>query len=374
MGKEALEAQVKDLLDRLGQARSDSSLGKKRLQQLQETSRHLYALLLEPVAERIVASDRLLILPDGSLHVLPFAALLRGGAEGEDGQYLVEWKPIHVALSATVYHELTQRRADHTAGSRKSSVELVTFGDPVYPRRLAAAQEDGLETPLPADDELRSVVERGIFDWKSLPNTRAEVEGIASLYPTGAVRTFLGPDALEERIKSLDRRTRILHLAAHAFTDGQFPSNSFVALSIPEAAFDEDTESVRDNGLLQVWEIFERVRLDADLVVLSACESGLGRELGSEGLIGLTRAFQFAGARSVAASLWRVADQTTAELMIRFYRHLRSGLSKDEALRAAQLEFLRAPINVKVGDGQVVQKDASAPYYWAAFQIYGDWQ
>ncbi len=143
--------------------------------------------------------------------------------------------------------------------------------------------------------------------------------------------------------------------------------SSFVALTIPE-----DPE--RDNGLLQVWEILERVRIDADLVVLSACESGLGQELGGEGLIGLTRAFQYAGARSVAASLWSVPDQTTAELMIRFYRHLRSGLPKAEALRAAQLELIRGPIEVEDKDGQKVWIDASAPYYWAAFQLYGDWQ
>src|SRR6185436_16010655 len=92
----------------------------------------------------------------------------------------------------------------------------------------------------------------------------------------------------------------------------------------------------RDNGLLQAWEVFEQVRLNADLVVLSACESALGKELGGEGLIGLTRAFQYAGARTVLASLWKISDRTTAELMVRFYKHLKDGMTKDEALRAAQ--------------------------------------
>src|SRR5258707_9276057 len=85
----------------------------------------------------------------------------------------------------------------------------------------------------------------------------------------------------------------------------------------------------RDNGLLQAWEIFEQVHIDADLVTLSACETGLGQEIGGEGLIGLTRAFQYAGARSVLASLWNVADESTADLMRRFYGHLKAGLSKD---------------------------------------------
>jgi CHAT domain-containing protein len=117
----------------------------------------------------------------------------------------------------------------------------------------------------------------------------------------------------------------------------------------------------RDNGLLQAWEVFESVRLDADLVVLSACASALGEERGGEGLIGLTRAFQYAGARAVAATLWNVDDRATARLMTLFYRRLRAGAAKDEALRAAQVELRSDP-----------EVEASAPYYWAAFQIFGD--
>ncbi len=109
-------------------------------------------------------------------------------------------------------------------------------------------------------------------------------------------------------------------------------------------------------------------------MVLSACETAVGKELGNEGLIGLTRAFQYAGARTVAATLWKVADRTTAELMIRFYRHLRAGRPKDVALQAAQLELIRGPIQVPGEAGQTVKIDASAPYYWAAFQLIGDWQ
>ncbi len=364
-GREALETYVTALLDHLAQAGSGSALAAKRLRQFQQISRALYATLLKPAEEQIGASRRLLILPDGPLHALPFAALLRRGTFAAES-YLVEWKPIHVAQSATVYRQLTQRRRDGSEGAGS----FVAFGDPRYPRSLSA----GDRRAAPADGELRSVVERGTFDWQALPYTRSEVEAIADLFPQEQVRTFLGTEALEERIKSLDRETRILHLAAHAFTDQELPSSSFVALTIPDEVVAGERPTALDNGLLQVWEIFERVRIDADLVVLSACESGLGQELGGEGLIGLTRAFQYAGARSVVASLWSVADQTTAELMVHFYRHLRSGLPKDEALRAAQLELIRAPIEVVDGQGQAVQKDASAPYYWAAFQVYGDWQ
>ncbi len=128
------------------------------------------------------------------------------------------------------------------------------------------------------------------------------------------------------------------------------------------------------NGILQAWEISEQVRMDADLVVLAACDSAMGRELRGEGLLSLARSFQYAGARSVMASLWKISDRTTAELMVRFYKHLKEGKPKDEALRAAQMELIRGPIQVKNEKGEIEEIDASAPYYWAAFQIYGDWQ
>src|SRR6185369_12208084 len=99
-----------------------------------------------------------------------------------------------------------------------------------------------------------------------------------------------------------------------------------------------------------------------DLVTLSACDTGLGKEMGGEGLIGLTRAFQYAGARSVLASLWSVADDSTADLMRRFYTYLKQGKSKDEALRLAQVDLIRGP------------KATSHPYHWAAFQLSGDWR
>ncbi len=129
----------------------------------------------------------------------------------------------------------------------------------------------------------------------------------------------------------------------------------------------------RENGLLQVWEIFEQLRLDADLVSLSACRTAVRELHRGEGLMSLSRAFQYAGARSVLASLWSVADDATAELMIRFYRNLRAGKTKDVSLRLAQLELIRGPISFEMPAGGRVERDFSAPYYWAAFQLFGDW-
>lgn len=134
------------------------------------------------------------------------------------------------------------------------------------------------------------------------------------------------------------------------------PLDSALALSPP------GSRPARDNGLLQSWEVFESLRLDAELVTLLACQSGLGREMGGEGLIGLVRAFHYAGARTVLASLWSVSDRSTADLMAAFYERLARGVSKDEALRQAQLHLLRS------------RGAASHPFHWAGFQLSGDWR
>jgi CHAT domain-containing protein/Tfp pilus assembly protein PilF len=317
-----------------------------------DLARSLYRELIGPVADLVGRSERVLILPDGPLHRLPFGALIRD--TGARRQYLTEWKPLHTALSLTVYGAL---RSSRTATARPT--QLVAFGDPLYPKELAAAGDAPVRRAL--GPGLRS------FNWAALPYSRREVERIAKDYPEA--RLYLGEDATEERAKAVAHDARVLHFATHGYLDDRTPLDSALVLTIPEGL-----PEGRDNGLLQVWEIFESVRLDADLVVLSACESALGRELSGEGLIGLTRAFQYAGARSVVASLWSVSDQATAALMERFHRHYAAGLSKDEALRAAQIELIREPIRITTAEGRTVETDASAPFFWAAFQLFGDWR
>ena len=220
---------------------------------------------------------------------------------------------------------------------RKRAPRLVAVGDPSYPE-----------------------VETRVGRLPPLPASRDEVEALRRLH--GETATVLaGADATEERVKSLGTDVTHLHLAVHGVPDERFPLDSALALSMPEGGAPDEGE----NGLLQAWEIFESLRLDADLVTLSACETGLGEELGREGIVGLTRAFQYAGARAVMSSLWSVSDTSTSELMKRFYGHLRAGATKDEALRAAQLELLSGPI--PVGEGEDASRlDARHPFYWAA--------
>jgi CHAT domain-containing protein len=348
VGEEALRQEVTHLRQLVEQVRSRSGLGAGGLDW---TSRHLYQMLVHPAEPWIAAGARILIVPDGPLHLLPFAALIRDtGAKkgGRDWQYLIERKPIHVALSGTVYAELKERRRNGSAAT--SSTQWVGFGDPWFPPRLAQArpQETG-------ETRLRSFSTRTGLHWQRLPESRREVERIAAFFPKAVRRVYVDREATEEQAKALGREARIVHFATHGFVDDRSPFDSGLVLAIPE-----QFTPGRDNGLLQVWEIFESVRLDADLVVLSACETGLGEIRGGEGIIGLTRAFQYAGARSVLASLWRVDDRATAELMERFYRHLRAGEPKDAALRSAQLELIAGFVKLR------------APYFWAAMQLYGN--
>jgi CHAT domain-containing protein/Tfp pilus assembly protein PilF len=367
VGEREIRQRVEKFRGLLGEARSGTRLGKLRVAELRRLSKDLYTLLVAPAADRIEESDRVLIVADGPLHYLPFAALVRD-APDEDGhsrdQYLAEWKPFHSVLSATVYAEIKKDREEPTKIQLGIPLLLGAFGNTQLPPDLKSRPPEQV-----ADIRVRSAVRSGTLEFEPLPFSRREVEGIAALFPPEQVAIFLGAEATEEQAKTIGKSVRILHFATHASLDDRFPLNSALVLTMPEG-FPEN----RDNGLLQVWEIFEKMRLNADLVVLSACDSGLGEEQGGEGLIGLTRAFQYAGARTVMASLWSVHDQATSELMIRFYKHLRAGKSKDEALRQAQIELIRGPIEVVNEKGEKTFLDASAPYYWAGFQMYGDWQ
>lgn len=313
----------------------------------------LYDLLVRPAAAELRAAERLVVVPDGPLHALPFAALVSAPGE-QRPHYLVDDLPLSVTLSVTVLDELAQRRP--TPARDPATWRVVGFGDPLYPQATA-----GNEPAASRDAAVRSVAGRG-FALGPLPATRAEVAALDALWPDTAV-TFFGAAATEDQVRTSDTTATVLHFACHGLLDEAFPLESALALTIPE-----QPTAGAGNGLLQAWEIFEGVRLDADLVTLSACQTALGAELGGEGLVGLTRAFQYAGARTVVATLWSVSDRITAELMAAFYRRLRGGEDVAGALRGAQLEILAGRPD---GDSDVRAAD---PFFWAAFQVIGDWR
>jgi CHAT domain-containing protein/Flp pilus assembly protein TadD len=317
----------------------------------------LFDVLVAPAAKRVGGSQRILVVPDGPLHVLPWAALVRGVEAGRP-QYLMAWKPLTTVLSATVFAQIKSGRE---TSSSEHPIQLAAFGDPTYPaltRRPSGTRGDEADPSGQSEPYGEVQVDaalRGGYRFDPLPYTREEVEEIAALWAPNA-RTYLGDAATEERAVSFGKDVSHFHYACHAYVNERFPLDSALVLSIPEKPVPG-----RSNGLLQAWEILEKVRIDADLVTLSACDSGLGKEMGGEGLVGLTRAFQFAGARSVLASLWKVEDASTAALMTGFYKHLKAGRPKDEALRLAQLDMVRSA-------------RYSSPRDWAAFQVSGDWK
>ena len=292
-------------------------------------------------ARSLESAGRLVIFPDGPLWMLPFAML---PDPLHPDRLLVEDHTFVIAHSATVLAELMRER-------RPRSSTLVAFGDPVYP-------ESGV------------ALERGPAQLRALPGTRSEVESIAALYG-GDAAVHLGSDANVDAVRAIGSAglaPAILHFAAHAVVDELRPLASAVVLSAGGASGD-----AAHNGLLEARELFEGIHLDCDLVVLSACETALGREEAGEGISGLTRGFQYAGARSVLASLWTVSDESTGALMKKFYEGLHAGLAKDDALRRAQLALLRAPIEVP-RNGATTSIDASQPFQWAGFELFGDWE
>jgi CHAT domain-containing protein len=190
-----------------------------------------------------------------------------------------------------------------------------------------------------------------------LPGTRREASAIASLVPGTALKRALDFDANRAALTSPDTgQYRILHLATHGLLNSSHPELSGVVLSLV------DRQGTPQNGFLRLHEIYN-LKLSADLVVLSACQTGLGKEIRGEGLVGLTRGFMYAGAPRVVASLWKVDDRATAELMQRFYRGMLHGdrLPAAAALRAAQVAMWKT-------------KGWENPYYWAAFTLQGEWR
>ena len=381
----------------------------------------LYDTLIRPAESQIAAAQRLLISPDGPLHLLPYAALVRAqddsvcAAAPPPGSYLIEEKPLHTVVSATLYADLLR---DRNQASQAGGPELLAFGDPLVQPIDPKAGPD-----VSGASKLRVAVAK--LAPEALPGTKAEVEALGRLYGAGA-RVHVGAEATEDRVKAEAPAARRVHLACHSLLDARRPLDSALVFSIPPV-----WKPGQENGLLQAWEIFEGMRLHADLVVLSACQTGLGEEAGGEGLLGLTRAFQYAGARSIVASLWRVSDASAAPLMERFHAGLLAGESKDRALRDAQIALLRGPgwatrledravrlvrdrlgqvlllVLAALGLAAVVQArrgrrralkqalgwtavallllaavaatlppalDTAAPFHWAAFELIGDWK
>jgi CHAT domain-containing protein len=321
-------------------------------------ARDLSRRLLGP-AVTLLAGRRVAVVPDGALAYLPFGYLPEPG--GEAAPLLAAHEVVELP-SASVMAAIRRR----TAGRPPARRRLAVLADPLVRQPDAgghapvpgiAAASFVRQAPAASDVAVsRSLEDLGLRQLAPLPYAREEAAAILQLVPPaerlGAVGAAASCDLVREGSLA---PYAIVHFAVHALVHPSLPDLSGLVLAA------RDRQGQPQPGFLQSYEIAD-LRLPADLVVLSACSTGLGRELRGEGLVGLTQSFFQAGAARVLVSLWNVDDQATARLMELFYRELlANGRPPAGALRAAQL---------------ALQRDARwvAPYYWAGFEMEGDWR
>lgn len=249
------------------------------------------------------------------------------------------------------------------AARKRPAKTVAVLADPVFDRNDERVKGNRAAKPAPYSsdllrtDLLRSLSAVGLGGMiPRLPFTRREADAIAALAPPASAFAATGFQASRATATSpMLAQYRIVHFATHGLLNSEDPSLSGLVLSM----FNQS--GAPENGFLRLNEIYN-LNLPADLVVLSACQTALGKEVRGEGLVGLTRGFLYAGALRVAASLWKVDDSATAGLMSGFYRAMLSGrLAPAAALRKAQLEMRAQP-------------RWSSPYYWAGFELQGEWK
>ncbi len=291
--------------------------------------RELYAELVRPGLDP--RTKRLVFVPDDILHFLPFETLVRN--EGAD-RWLIQDFSVAYAPSLSSLREIIGRGR---ATGKKPKKDLLAFGNPDY------GSVNG--------DVFQDFYSSSAFHFFPLKYSAAEIARIASLFEKGREDVFLGAPASEQTLLKLDLSDyRIIHFAAHGLVDDHRPARSSIVLSL-------DPKSAQD-GFVQVREIYN-LKMRADLVGLSACQTGMGQFIRGEGIEGLNRAFFYAGASSVLMTLWSVNDQAASELMERFYGRLRASQSITDALRGAKLDLIGSPA-------------LSHPYYWAGYVAAGD--
>jgi len=301
----------------------------------------LSQMILAPVAQQL-GQRRLLVVGDGALQYVPFAALPTPQLSGSKYQPLIVDHEIINLPSASTLAILRQEDKQR----QRAAKTLIVFADPVY--SLDDARLRGKITGSSSTGVGES--------YTRLTFTRQEAESILSLVPVDKRQQAFDFDASRATVLNTDlSQYQIIHFATHGILDSEHPELSGIVLSL------FDKQGTPQNGFLRLDDIFH-LHLNADLVVLSSGETGLGKDVKGEGLIGLTRAFMYAGTTRVVTSLWCVDDQATSELMKTFYQKmLQSGLKPGAALRAAQLEMFQH------------NQQYAPPYYWAAFTLQGEW-
>lgn len=324
-----------------------------------KASETLSDLLLGPLTARLQSPEisRVVIVSDGMLQYLPFTALRVPAKTPAQALPLIAKHEVASLPSASVLLELR----NETASRQPPSKTVAILADPVFDAGDSRLASNGKADTASSTKELladvrRSAAESGVTNFERLRFSRQEAEDIASLAPAGKKLEALDFSATRALATSPELGNfQIVHFATHGLINTQHPELSGVVLSLV------DQQGRSQDGFLRLYEIYN-LKLNASLVVLSACQTALGKEVRGEGLVGLTRGFMYAGVPRVIASLWRIDDRASAELMKRFYRlMLGEKMTPAAALKAAQISMSQ-------------DKRWEAPYYWAGFTLQGEWK
>ncbi|MEG5187368.1 CHAT domain-containing tetratricopeptide repeat protein [Microcoleus sp. B4-C3] len=327
-------------------------------QQVAQASANLGQVILQPAAAQL-AKKRLLIVPDGVLHYTPFQALTISQTAGQNTNVpLIVEHEIITLPSASTLAILRQNYGDR----KPPSQTLAILADPVFSpedERIKGKITQATTAKLEANNlGLNQSLRASNRQWppERLPFTRQEAQTISSLFPSASSSQKIDFDA--SRTTATDgslANYQIVHFATHGLANSQNPELSGIVMSMV------DDKGNLVNGFLRLTDIFN-LKLAANLVVLSACQSGMGQNVKGEGMVGLTRGFMYAGAQRVAVSLWNVDDEGTSVLMQKFYQKMvQQKLAPAAALRAAQMEMMQ-------------EEEWKSPYYWAAFTLQGEWK
>lgn len=320
-----LAIKKKDLVDRAEAFRKQLS---GRDLSFHESARGLYDLLLGPARAQLEGKETLIIVPDGALWELPFQAL-----QSAKDRHLLDDHAVSYVPSLSVLREMVGLRRKQF---NNSPATLLAIGNPALGKETLERVE-----LVHRDEKL-----------EPLPEAEGEVKALAQLYGAEHSTVYVGAEAREDRVKAEAGKFKVLHLATHGILNDASPMYSQLVMA-------QGVEGTSEDGLLEAWELMN-LDLTADLVVLSACETGRGRVGAGEGMIGLTWALFVAGSPTTVVSQWKVESGSTTELMVEFHRQLRatSGIGAAEALRQAALK-------------QMHSDKYWHPFYWASFVVIG---
>jgi CHAT domain-containing protein/Tfp pilus assembly protein PilF len=305
-------------------------------------AQRLYKSLLSPIDDFIPAAvDHLIIVPDGILFRLPFEALAFQTPGSSTVKYVNDRFAVSYSPSASALFYLGEKKKALFAK------DVLALGVSKYP---GPTRRSGASDPYSASSILDDLYRRSGFVMESIPNVQREIADLAMRVKPEKIDAYYGQKATERAFKSLDLESyRLIHLACHAFSDESYPLRSALVLS---AETDDE-----EDGYLQVSEMYN-MRTNADLVVLSACQTGRGRIIRNEGILGLPRVFFYMGARSVISTLWPINDSAGVTFMKLFYDSYFRGASKAEALRAAKQKMAKTRFG--------------HPFYWASYVLTGE--